>query len=376
MKSSEIRRWRRREVLQVGFSAAAMALHSTLPRPLQAATDEKRVRPGQEDFERAADYSERWGGWSTLVFYDGRIAFERYARGADANTAIQMASATKSFWGVAAAAMVEEGLLEFDERAADTLTEWAGDPLRGTITVRHLLDLSSGLAEDVPAIQGSDSKPTWAENKYTYAVGLAGRAEPGRVFRYGPSHFYCFGELIRRKLEPRKQSPLDYLRARVLDPIGCQFEKWVHDGAGNVHIPNGCYMTAREWLKFGRLVLDRGRWEGAQIVAPEPLAECFRPSAANPGYGLTWWLNFPDGQGVSPRQKAPEGSPGGCIYHDGLTDIAGALGAGRNGLYVVPSLELIVVRQISNENTPNEDRQRFGRGFSDHDFLAPLFGTA
>jgi CubicO group peptidase (beta-lactamase class C family) len=330
----------------------------------------------ENGFKEAADYSERWGGWSTLVYHDGEIVFERYARDANVNRAIQMASATKSFWGVAAAAMVEDGLLEFDELAAETLTEWAGDPLRGRITVRHLLDLSSGLAEDIPAIQGFLAKPTWVANKFTHAVGLPGRAEPGSRFRYGPSHFYAFGEVIRRKLTASKKRPLEYLRARILDPIGCVYARWQHDGVGNVHIPNGCFMTARHWLKFGRLVLAGGRWQGDQLVASELLAECFRPSAANPGYGLTWWLNTKGGHGASPRQKAPEDSRGGFIYHDGLGDIAGALGAGRNGLYVVPSLQLIAIRQISNEDTPDEDRQRFARGFSDHEFLARVLGRA
>jgi CubicO group peptidase (beta-lactamase class C family) len=361
--------WTRRDLLQLGAGVAVAGGAVLWPRHRAEAGGPELTEKG---FETAADYSERLGGWTMLVFHDGEVVFERYARGAGPETAIMMASATKSFWGVAAAAMVKDGLLEFDERAADTLTEWAGDPLRGKITVRHLLNLSSGLAEDIPAIQGAAPKPTWAKNKYTHAVSLPGRAEPGAFFRYGPSHFYAFGELIRRKLEPGNQSPLEYLRARILDPIGCSFEKWVHDGAGNVHIPNGCYMTAREWLKFGRLVLDEGHWQGAQIVAAEPLAECFRPSRANPGYGLTWWLNFPGGQGADPRLKAPEGSPGGFIYHDGLTDVAGALGAGRNGLYIVPSLELVVVRQISTEDTPQEGRPRF----SDHKFLACLFGTA
>ncbi len=367
--------WTRRDLLQVGVGAAVAGGTTLWPRRRTWA-DASGPKLTEKGFAAAADYSERMGGWSTLVFHAGQVAFERYARGGGPDVAIQMASATKSFWGVAAAAMVEDGLLAFDERAADTLTEWDGDPLRGRITVRHLLDLSSGLAEDIPAIQGSDPKSTWAPNKYVYAVGLPDRTEPGAQFRYGPSHFYAYGELIRRKLSPRNQSPLEYLRGRVLDPIGCSFARWQHDGAGNVHIPNGCYMTAREWVKFGRMVLDHGRWEGSQVVAPELLAECFRPSAANPGYGLTWWLNTRGGFGVSPRQKAPDGAPGGFIYHDGLNDTAGALGAGRNGLYVVPSLGLVGVRQISSEGTPQEERQGFSRGFSDHDFLARVLGSA
>jgi len=374
MKSDDAS-WTRRDLLQLGVGVAVVGGAPLRPRRFAGAAWPPYSLT-VKSFEAAADYSERWGGWSILVFHDGEVVFERYTRGANADTAIQMASATKSFWGVAAAGMVEDGLLEYDELAAETLTEWQGDPLRGKITVRHLLDLSSGLAEDVPAIQGSDPKPTWVPNKYMHAVGLPGRIEPGTFFRYGPSHFYAFGELIRRKLEPKNQSPLEYLCARVLDPIGCAFAKWQHDGVGQVHIPNGCYMTARNWLKFGRLVLDEGRWQGRQIVAREPLAECFRPSSANPGYGLTWWLNTEDGFGARPDQKAPEGSPGGFIYHDGLQDIAGALGAGRNGLYVVPSLDMVVIRQISNEQTPDEDRRRFGRGFSDHEFMARVVGTA
>jgi len=367
--------WTRREVLWLGLGTAVAS--GTAPWPQRSTwADGTDPRLTERGFEAAADYSEGLGGWSMLVFQDGDVVFERYARGAGPETPIQVASATKSFWGVAAAAMVEDGLLEFDERAADTLTEWDGDPMRGRITVRHLLELSSGLAEDVPAIQGVDPKPTWVKNKYTHAVGLPGRIEPGTVFRYGPSHFYAFGELIRRKLLPRGQSPLDYLQARVLGPIGCRYARWQHDGAGNVHIPNGCHVTAREWLKFGRLVLDKGLWRGTRIVADEPLAECFRPSTPNPGYGLTWWLNAGGGHGVSRRAEAPEGSQGGFIYHDGLTDIVGALGAGRNGLYVVPSLGVVVIRQISNENTAAEDRRRFASASFDHEFLARLFGTA
>jgi CubicO group peptidase (beta-lactamase class C family) len=134
-----------------------------------------------------------------------------------------------------------------------------------------------------------------AHDFYQHAVGLPAETEPGETFRYGPSHFYAFGELVKRKLEPREQDPLAYLEARIFAPIGMRYERWERDDAGNPHIPNGAYLTARDWAKLGRLVLRQGKWEGEQLVPAGLLAECFEPAPANPGYGLTWWLNRPGG---------------------------------------------------------------------------------
>jgi CubicO group peptidase (beta-lactamase class C family) len=191
-----------------------------------------------------------------------------------------------------------------------------------------------------------------------------------------------FGEVLRRKLEGRRQNPLQYLEARILDPIGCRHGEWVHDGVGNPHLPNGCFISAREWAKYGWLALNRGRHAGTQIVDEGLFAETLQPSQANAGFGLNWWLNTPGGFGSAVRQRAPEGSAGGFIYNDGRTDLFAALGAGRNGLYIIPSLRMVVVRQIqqamelSEEDAPPADRQARRGGFSDHQFMGRVLEGA
>jgi CubicO group peptidase (beta-lactamase class C family) len=242
-------------------------------------------------------------------------------------------SGTKSFWGVLAVAAEEDGLLRLDERAADTLGEWREDPRRSRITVRLLLDLTSGLDLGTRALQGRTTP-----DKYAHAVSLAAVEEPGERFRYGPGHYFAFGALLARKLSERKEDPLAYLRRRILDPIGLGVADWARDAAGNPALPHGARLTAREWAKLGDLVRRGGTVDGRPLVSREGLERCFVGSAANPGYGLTWWL--PGRGGVDPVGRPLPAAPPGTMP----PDVRMAAGLGRQLLLVVPSLDLVVVR--------------------------------
>lgn len=307
-------------------------------------------------FDKAADYSEAHGGCGMLVMIGGDIVYERYARGHTGDTAIFIASATKSFWGVATAAAIEDGLVSsFDELAVETLTEWRGDPRKSKITLRQILSLTSGMHNDIAAIQGEGAAP----DKYAFAVSSPLDDDPGATFTYGPVNFYLLGEILKRKLKARKQDPLAYLDDRILKPIGLRYGQWTRDQAGNPHIPNGCYVSARQWVKFGRLILAHGRYEGRQLVRADLLAQCFEPNPVNPAYGLAFWLNRPGGI-LTGGRAGPRGSAGGALYGGGQTDLAGAMGAGPNNLYIFPSLDMAVVKQSPATLRPSD------RTFQEH----------
>ena len=315
--------------------------------------------PDAATFKKAADYSAQNNGRAVLILHKGEIAFERYDNDFDADTSTHLHSAKKAFWGPVIAAMIEDGLIEsFDELASKTLPEWTNHPRKSRITLRHLLTLSAGLVQDVEKLQGED-RDTLAPDLYQHAIGVPVMWEPGSRFQYGPSCYYALGEIMKRKLAPKEQTPLDYLKQRILDPIGVKTGEWIHDAAGNPHIPNGGYVTARDWAKYGQWLLQFGEWEGKQIVRKDLLEQLVVPSTANPGHGLALWLNRPDGQGSSPLQKTPKGAPGGWIFHDGCTDLFGALGAGKCRMYVIPSLDIVALRMC------DEERDRF----NDNTFL-------
>ena len=334
---------------------ASLAILAAVFGPTRVAT----VAPAL-NLEAAANYAAQANGHAVLVAIDDQVAFERYDNGFTADRPQDLHSGTKSFWGPAVAAMIEDGLVaSLDEPVSQTLVEWRSDSRKRRITIRHLLDLTAGVAQDVRSLQGSE-RETLAADLFAHAVTLRAVAEPGERFVYGPSSFYVLGEVMKHKLAVRKQTPLDYLKQRILDPIGLRVADWVHDRAGNPHMPNGAHVTAREWLKFGRFLLDRGRWQGRQIVRGDLLR--FDGSTVNAGYGFSLWRNAPGGYSSSGRGASsdPHGT-GGWIYPDGLPDLYMAAGAGGNRLYVIPSRHMLIVR-LGDSNR-----------FSDARFLGLLF---
>lgn len=359
----------------------------------------------------AADYSADHGGRALLILKDGRTVFERYDRGWSADKPHPLASGTKSFTGVAAMFAVQDGLLTLDELAADTITEWKDDPRKSRITVRHLLTLSSGLDPADAALGGRgggrllgegarrraqrlrlDEQPPVADH-YLAAIELPAVAEPGQRFAYGPSHFYAFGALLERKLQassiPHK-TVLDYLHARLFDPIGLKVAWFGKDRAGRPNLPGGCLLTAREWAKFGEFVRLEGSWKTPDgtttpLLKPDLLAECFKPSATNPHYGLTWWLGGQSESADGPDPADPgardgpvarrllgrlrEAETGPVTLPDGTTvRVFMAAGLGKQRLLILPDQGLVIVRFA--EATPR------GMLFNNAEFLRRILGLS
>lgn len=283
----------------------------------------------------AAVYSQSKGGSSVLIMKDGNIIFEDYHNGADSTTAAHLHSATKFFWSSVAALAIQDNLIsDFEEKVANTITEWqdvSAHPNKNLIKINHLLALSSGLSQDVTQIQGTNAG---ASDIYEYVVdSLRLNFVPGNKFQYGPSHYYAFGVLLQRKLHNAGEiiNPLQYLENEIFDIIGLEYESWVHDSSGNPNIPNGCTITPRNWLKFGQFMLQKGNWNGKQIIDSILLEEMFITDGPNPGHGKFCWLNNINGYGAYSSIAAPPGSLGGFIYHKGYTEIIGGLGAGKTG---------------------------------------------
>jgi CubicO group peptidase (beta-lactamase class C family) len=328
-------------VMLMVLSIAAISCHAETQSPHPAVSG----RPA--NYRAAADYSSRRNGFAVLVQKNGRIVFEDYRteirhapflhEGAP-DKAHRLASGTKSFWGVAAAAAVMDGFFTFDERVCDTITEWKNDPRKSRITVRQLLSLTSGIEAGMP----KEPLPAYSE-----ALVAKASHEPGVFFQYGSVPFQVFGELLKRKLKPTGESPVDYLMRRVLRPIGLNVAEWRLDKEGNPHMPSGAFLTAREWAKFGQLILDKGRWNGRTIIDGDILNECFQGSGTNPAYGLTFWLNKP---GTSVRGGNWNPIPYKPVLSRTAPDLIIARGHGKQRLYIIPSKNMVIVRFGESEN--------------------------
>lgn len=305
------------------------------------------------NFDAAAAYSAERRGVSLLVMQRGEVIFADYPNEGGATRGWELASGTKSFTGVMCAAAIQDGLISsWDERAADTLTEWRNDERR-RITIRHILSLTSGITGGPIA-----RPPTYAD-----AIAQEPEAAPGERFAYGPTPFQIFGEIMRRKTNG---DPLDYLTRRVLAPLDIEPTHWRRGADGMPHMPSGAGLTARDWARFGWFVLQSG--EGR--VDRNALSECFTGTRANPGYGLSFWL-LREGL-VAPGRNAGIEIDGEMSARFG--GISMAAGAGNQRLYLIPSLDLVIARQASGILQALMRRQR-GPQWSDAEFLRLALGS-
>ena len=166
-------------------------------------------------------------------------------------------------------------------------------------------------------------------------------------------------EIDRRVQEAARILELEaYLKRRVLDPIGMRVARW-NSKDGGPNLPSGAHATAREWVKFGLLLKNGGRWNGKQIIGRKLLEELTAGSKANGNYGLTCWLN---------RSHSGEAEIAGgtrrlrrLLGGDEETGVVAAskygvdaklpnglymaAGGGNQRLYIIPSHDLVVVRQ-------------------------------
>jgi CubicO group peptidase (beta-lactamase class C family) len=317
------------------------------------------IRPN--DCVRAAKYSESKRGTAVLVIQNGHTVFEHYANGGSAVLRWPIFSGTKNFWGIAALCAVRDDLFKLDDPVANTISEWKTDPRKFRITFRQLLNFTDGI-EGASYLHRAS-----IPNRDAVAVRLPLLAEPGRRFIYGPSHLQIFVEVLRRKLNGR--SPIGYIQQNVLQPLGLGSMEFKADSHGNPLAASGFELTAREWARLGQLVLGQGKYQGRSIVSPNLMRQAFTGSAANPSYGLTFWLNAqaPGAAEIDtekeldlPWERARWDNV--CIARTAPADMVTAIGSEYQRLFVIPSLDAIIVRQ--------------GRGgkFSDAQFLRLVLG--
>jgi CubicO group peptidase (beta-lactamase class C family) len=291
--------------------------------------------------QQACDYSAAMGGVSCVVLNQGRVIHERYSRNSPPDQALSLASGTKSFSGIAAAAAVQDGLFQLDDKVSDILTEWKLDGRRD-ITIRQLLSLTSGIQTKKPGL-GS------LRLDFDQAIQLPLEHPPGAHFAYGQAPFQIFAAMMERKLNG--ETLLDYMQRRFLNTLGVQLT--MREPVFRLGDPSwggGASLSARDWAKFGEFVRLGGKWNGMQLVDASALAQNFVGSPVHGGYGLTWWLKPPAGSKVplgGTTENATDLYTGGAETLP-IKQLWMAAGAGKQRLYILPDHNLVAVRQTGN----------------------------
>lgn len=284
---------------------------------------------------------------AALVLHKGRIIDERYLKGMQAHEPHLMFSATKSMVGLMAATLIAEGRLDENARVASLLPELA-DSAWGEATVRQVLDMTDGVRfTEIYTDPSSDIFPYiaamgWVPAQYRKPDSPFGiqamlptlkrvESEPrGTAFRYRSPATDVAAWLASRAAQ---QSLTDWLQQRLWNRLGMEHEGHVMLDPTGVEVAfAGMSASARDLGRIGQMLLQRGRWDGQQIIPEKVVEQLIRGGSTEafkaagmekfrPGWSYRdqWWVN-PE----SPRSFA-------------------AMGAYGQRLYVFPDDELVAV---------------------------------
>jgi CubicO group peptidase (beta-lactamase class C family) len=256
---------------------------------------------------------------------------------------------------------LNDGRIKEDDLASKYIPAWRNDALKSKITIRHLATHSSGIEDAEEDGKDHMTLPGWkgafwkrTPDPFTIAIHDAPVIfPPGTRFAYSNPGMAALAYAVTASLKDAPQSDIrTLLKERVLDPLGVPETDW-SIGYGRAYEVDGLKLyanwgggsyTARATARVGQLMMHQGIWQERPLVRRERVRRMVTGLEPLPRMGLCWWTNL---TGVWP--KVPRDA-----FRGG--------GSGNQLLLVIPSLEVIIVRNGEWLDQGNENAE------SDHVF--------
>ena len=234
---------------------------------------------------------------SVIVWEDGQIQAECYFNGFTAESRHNIKSVVKSILSIGIGIAQDEGLLNVDDKISKYLMEFnEGRDLRHRmITIKHLLTMSSGIFWQggvhyhCPMMDAMRRSRNWID----YIADCQIKTTPGTVYNYKEFDVILLSAILSKVTG----DAFDYINEKLLNPLEIYNERWIKSPDGVYYSPaldkeeeSVSALTAREMLKIGKLFLQKGIWNGKQIISKEYIEAAVSPSPQNSNYGYLWWL--------------------------------------------------------------------------------------
>jgi CubicO group peptidase (beta-lactamase class C family) len=293
-----------------------------------------------------------------LVIHKDYIVHEWYAADHGREKPHYSASMAKALvGGVALAVAIDDGRIALDDPAVKFVPQWRDDPRKSRITIRQLGSHTSGLADAESGDLPHEQLTGWQgdfwkrleppRDPFTISRDLTPLVfESGTDRQYSNPGIAMLGYAVTAAIRDAPEKDLrTLLRKRIMRPIGVEDKEWSCgygrtfevDGLPLVAAWGGGGFTARAAARIGRLMLRQGDWEGKRLVGAAAIRQTTETSGLPGDGGMGWWTNA---GGRVPALPA---------------DAFWAAGAGGQVLLVVPSLELIAVRNGGNLANSDND---------------------
>jgi len=285
-----------------------------------------------------------------VVVQHGVIVAERYASGFDRSTRFLGWSATKSITSALVGLLVDDGVLKLDAPAPVPEWQGAGDP-RAAITLRQLLNMSSGLAFEERYVPGSDSLNMLFQEPSmgAYAASRSLQHAPGTAWSYASGTTNILAGIVFRATGGTLDGVTRFARKRLFEPTGMSSALIEPDETGAPVGSSYGYATARDWARFGQLFLDHGAVGGRQVLSRTwvDFVQDPAPAAPRAPYGGQFWLTH-NADGAR-----------GPMFADLPADTFFAHGYNEQMVVVIPSQDAVLVRLGWTPEGTKFDRNKY-----------------
>lgn len=266
-----------------------------------------------------------------IIIKDGRIVIEKYFGDFKSDDNHAWNSAGKNLTAMLTGIAQEEGFLNILEPTSTYLGEgWTNMPLNQeqNITIKNQLTMTTGLDYTVEDIFCTDPECLNFLN------------DPNTFWYYHNGPYTLLDDVIANATERDFNA---YFSEKIKEPIGMQ-GLFLKIGYNNVF-----FSTARSMARFGILNLNQGNWDGTSILSDQEYFNAMTNSSQNHNlaYGYLYWLNGKS----SFRLPSSEDEFTGSLIPNAPDDLIAGLGLNDQKLYMVPRLDMVIVRMggASNE---------------------------
>lgn len=274
---------------------------------------------------------------SIMIIKDYEVISEASRMGYSTSTAHLSHSMTKSVIGMAVGLLCDDGLLEVNTPIAPIFPELEPKDERfGSITVEHLLTMSSGISFSE---LGSVTETEWTKAYFESPMSF----DAGSGFLYNSMNSYILARICDRiLLQKRGISLTEFLRTRLFEPLGIRNYLWEKGPEGTEKGGWGLYMSLESWAKLGAMMLNYGVYSGRRILSREWVIESTSKKSITPentgdfNYGYQLWVGREDSTFLF------NGMLGQNVWVCPKNNIIAVLNSGNNELFQQsPALEII-----------------------------------
>ena len=274
---------------------------------------------------------------SVLIAKEDKLVFETYFDGFNSNIPHDLRSASKSISSAIIGIAIDDNIIEnVNQKLYDFIPQelqYTKDSLKSKIKIKDLLTMSSGLDVNNLAYEDYYQDPNNSKSWLTTVLEAPMVKEPGTYADYGSANPFLLGVYLNERLEKSLET---YMDEKLFAPLGItNYINQTDDTETTPYFGGGMLLTPRDLLKFGQLYLNKGKWNGKQIISENWVEESFgkyirlQDRKDKNEYGYLWWHDT-----YSIKEKA-------------IKTIE-ARGAGGQFIFIIPELESVVVITSGN----------------------------